>query len=149
SITFGSSKLVPHVLELSFGVDRNVWALLDLTFHKGERAVLRLPPRLAPIGVAVFPLVNKDGIPEHAERVYAQLQRRFTAFFDDSGSIGRRYARMDEIGTPFSVTVDHETLVGKGVTVRERDSQKQIRVKEADLPDTLTRLLSGESSFVA
>ena len=149
SVTFGSSKLVPHVLELSFGVDRNVWALLDLTFHKGERAVLRLPPRLAPIPVAVFPLVNKDGIPEHAERVYAQLQRRFTAFFDDSGSIGRRYARMDEIGTPFSVTVDHETLEGKGVTVRERDSQKQIRVKEADLPDTLTRLLSGESSFVA
>src|SRR2546422_436715 len=149
SVTFGSSKLVPHVLELSFGVDRNVWALLDLTFHKAERAVLRLPPRLAPIAVAVFPLVNKDGIPEHAERVYAQLQRRFTAFFDDSGSIGRRYARMDEIGTPVSVTVDHDTLAGKGVTVRERDSQKQIRLKEADVAETLTRLLSGESSFVA
>ncbi len=149
SVTFGSSKLVPHVLELSFGVDRNVWALLDLSFHKAERAVLRLPPRLAPVSVAVFPLVNKDGIPEQAERLYAQLQRRFTAFYDDSGSIGRRYARMDEIGTPFSVTVDHDTLEGKGVTIRERDSQKQIRVKEADLADTLTRLLSGEMAFVA
>src|SRR5207302_6542351 len=114
-----------------------------------ERAVLRLPPRLAPIGVAVFPLVNKDGIPEHAERVYAQLHRRFTAFFDDSGSIGRRYARMDEIGTPFSVTVDHETLEGKGVTVRERDSQKQFRVSEGELADTIERLLSGEATFPA
>ncbi len=148
SVTFGTSKLVPHVLELSFGVDRNVWALLDLSFHKAERTVLRLPPRLAPVSVAVFPLVSKDGIPEHAERIYAQLQRRFTAFYDDSGSIGRRYARMDEIGTPFSVTVDHETLDGKGVTVRERDSQKQMRVKDADLAETLARLLSGEATFV-
>jgi glycyl-tRNA synthetase len=109
---------------------------------------LRLPPRLAPVSVAVFPLVSKERIPEHAERIYAQLRRRFTAFYDDSGSIGRRYARMDEIGTPFSVTVDHETLDGKGVTVRERDTQKQMRVKDADLADTLARLLSGEATFV-
>ena len=149
SVTFGASKLVPHVLELSFGVDRNVWALLDLTYGQGERIVLHLPPRLAPISVAVFPLVNKDGLPEKAESMYASLRKRLTAFYDDSGSIGRRYARMDEIGTPFSVTVDHETFEGKGVTVRERDSQKQIRVTEADLPDTLARLVSGEASFVA
>ncbi len=149
AVTFGASKLVPHVLELSFGVDRNVWALLDLAFAKGERLVLRLPPRLAPVTVAVFPLVNKDGLPERAEVLFAALRKRFTAFYDDSGSIGRRYARMDEIGTPFSVTVDHETLEGKGVTVRERDSQKQIRVPDAELADTIAKLLSGETSVVS
>jgi glycyl-tRNA synthetase len=147
SVTVGTSKLVPHVLELSFGVDRNVWALLDLSFTKGERTILRLPPRLAPVPVAVFPLVNKDGLPERAESLHAALRRHLTTFYDDSGSIGRRYARMDEIGTPFSVTVDHDTLEGKGVTVRERDSQQQIRVKEADLLDKLVRLLAGEAKF--
>jgi glycyl-tRNA synthetase len=149
SVTFGSRKLVPHVLELSFGVDRNVWALLDLSYEKTDRIVLRLPPRLAPVPTGVFPLVNKDGLPERAESVHAALRKRLTAFYDDSGSIGRRYARMDEIGTPFSVTVDHETLEGKGVTVRERDSQKQIRVVEADLSGLLVRLLSGEAAFAA
>src|SRR5437773_6234890 len=149
SVTFGTSKLVPHVLELSFGVDRNVWALLDLSYAKGERVVLRLPVQVAPVPVAVFPLVNKDGLPERAEALYAGLRKRIAAFYDDSGSIGRRYARMDEIGTPFSVTVDHETLEGKGVTLRERDSQKQIRVKEGDLATTLNQLLSGEATFPA
>ena len=149
SVTFGGSKLIPHVLELSFGVDRNIWALLDLSYGKGERVVLRLPPRIAPVSVGVFPLVNKDGLPEKAEALHANLRKRLTASYDESGSIGRRYARMDEIGTPFSVTVDHETLEGKGVTVRERDSQKQIRVKEADLTETLDRLLAGEVTFGA
>jgi glycyl-tRNA synthetase len=149
SVTVGSSKLVPHVLELSFGVDRNVWALLDLCYAKGDRVVLRLPPRLSPVPLAVFPLVNKDGIPERAESVYAILRKRIPAFYDDSGSIGRRYARMDEIGTPYTVTIDHDTLEGKGVTVRERDSQKQIRVKETDLAGTLSRLLSGDETFPA
>jgi len=140
---------VPHVLELSFGVDRNVWALLDLSYAKGDRVVLRLPARIAPVPVAVFPLVNKDGIPERAEALWAAVRKRIAAFYDDSGSIGRRYARIDEIGTPFSVTVDHETLEGKGVTVRERDSQKQFRVSEGELADTIERLLSGEATFPA
>jgi len=149
SVTVGTTKLLPHVLELSFGVDRNVWALLDLSYAKGDRVVLRLPARVAPVPVAVFPLVNKDGIPERAEALWATLRKRIAAFYDDSGSIGRRYARIDEIGTPFSVTVDHETLEGKGVTVRERDSQKQFRVSEGELADTIERLLSGEATFPA
>jgi glycyl-tRNA synthetase len=147
SVTFGASKLVPHVLELSFGVDRNVWALLDLSYAKTDRVVLRLAPRLAPVPIAVFPLVNKDGLPERAESLYASLRKAMAAFYDDSGSIGKRYARMDEIGTPFSVTVDHDTLEGKGVTVRERDSQKQVRLAEAELPAMLGRLLSGDATF--
>ncbi len=147
AVTVGERKLIPHVLELSFGVDRNVWALLDLDFVPGERAVLRVPPRLSPVGVAVFPLVNKDGLPERAEAFYRTLRGRFTAFYDDAGSIGKRYARMDEVGTAFCVTVDHETLEGKGVTLRDRDSQKQIRIAETELAGSLGRLLSGEIRF--
>jgi len=147
SVTVGSRKVVPHVLELSFGVDRNVWALLDLGLAQGERTVLRLPPRLAPVSVAVFPLVNKDGIPARAREVHADLRRRLNAFYDDSGSIGKRYARMDEIGTSFCVTIDHETLEGKGVTLRERDTQRQIRLQDAHLPETLRRLLENEARF--
>ncbi len=149
AVTVGTRRLVPHVLELSFGVDRNIWALLDLGFVPGERAVLRLLPRLAPVAVAVFPLVNKDGLPERAEALYGSLRKRFTAFYDDSGSIGKRYARMDEVGTAYCVTVDHETLQGKGVTLRERDSQKQVRIPEGELPGRLERLLSGEVPFTA
>jgi glycyl-tRNA synthetase len=144
AVTVGTTRLIPHVLELSFGVDRNVWALLDLGYKPGERAVLRLPPRLAPITVAVFPLVNKDGLPERAEAIYRGLRKAMTAFYDDAGSIGKRYARMDEIGTTFCVTVDHETLEGTGVTLRDRDSQKQVRVAERDLVPHLEHLLSGE-----
>ena len=147
SVTIGSRKFVPHVLELSFGVDRNVWALLDLGITKGERSILRLPARLAPVAVAVFPLVNKDGLPERAEAIVQALRKPFNAVYDDSGSIGRRYARMDEIGTPFCVTIDHETIEGKGVTLRERDSQRQVRVEVGRLRDLLGDLLAGDVRF--
>ncbi|OGS48752.1 MAG: glycine--tRNA ligase [Euryarchaeota archaeon RBG_16_68_13] len=149
AVTVGDRRFVPHVLELSFGVDRNVWALLDLGFTKGERSVLRLPPRLAPVSVGVFPLVNKDGLPERAEALRNALRPRFPAVYDESGSIGRRYARMDEVGTPYCATLDHETLEGKGVTLRERDSQRQIRVMEAELPGVLEGLLAGRLRFDA
>lgn len=148
-VTVGTTKVLPHVLELSFGVDRNVWALLDLGYTKTDRVVLRLPPRLAPMAVAVFPLVSKDGLPERAEAIYASLRKTTGAFYDDSGSIGKRYARMDEIGTPYCVTVDHDTLEGKGVTLRERDSQKQVRIAEDRLSSTLASLRTGETRFEA
>lgn len=149
AVMFGGAKVVPHVLELSFGVDRNVWALLDLGYQKTDRVVLRLPPRIAPVSTGVFPLLNKDGLPDRARAIHASLRKRIAAFYDDSGSIGKRYARMDEIGTPFCVTVDHETLEGKGVTLRERDSQKQVRLPESALVDSLARLVSGEATFAA
>jgi glycyl-tRNA synthetase len=99
------------------------------------------------VTVAVFPLVSKDGLPERAEGIYSKLRKSLGAFYDDSGSIGKRYARMDEIGTPFCVTVDHDTMEGKGVTVRERDSQKQVRVEEAELSSFLRSLLAGDARF--
>ena len=148
-VTVEGKKVLPHVLELSFGVDRNVWAQLDLGYTRGERLVLRLPPRIAPVAVGVFPHVNKDGLPEKARALHRTLRTRFAAFYDDAGSIGRRYARQDEIGTPFCATVDHVTLEDDTVTLRERDTGKQIRIGAADLPASLDRLLRGETAFAS
>jgi glycyl-tRNA synthetase len=149
-VSVGGRKVLPHVLELSFGVDRNVWALLDLGYTvAGEKATLRLPPRVAPIPVAVFPLVSKDGLPERARSIWTTLRRSIRASYDSGGSIGRRYARMDEVGTPFCVTVDHETMTAGTVTVRDRDSTAQKRVAEADLPGILAGLLDGSLVFAA
>lgn len=140
-------RVTPHVLELSFGIDRNLWALLDLNYVSGEKAVLRLPPRLAPFTCGVFPLVNKDGLPERAREVYQEIRTWTDVLYDQSGSIGRRYARMDEIGTPYCLTVDYDSLTQGDVTIRERDSGTQVRVPVAKLRGTLTDLLEGRRQF--
>jgi glycyl-tRNA synthetase len=92
------------------------------------RVVLKLHPKLAPTKVAVFPLVNRDGMPEMAVKIEADLRQHFRVFYDDSGAVGRRYRRQDEAGTPFCVTVDSQTLADQTVTVRDRDSMKQERI---------------------
>ena len=135
-------KFVPHVLELSFGLDRNILALLD-SFYKEEkeRTLFTFPQSLSPIDVAVFPLVNKDKIPEVAEKVFSDLSKKgFTVFYDDSGSIGKRYRRQDEIGTKFCLTIDFDSLKQNDLTVRDRDSMEQIRVKIKDLPEHLKKI---------
>jgi len=133
----------PHILEIAFGSDRPVFALLDLLIKsekvKGEeRVVLQLPKDLAPVQVAVFPLLRKDKLPEKAEAVLHFLREKYPNFhimYDEAGSIGRRYRRMDQIGTPYCITIDHDTLKDNTVTVRDRDTMKQTRVnwKELDL----------------
>jgi len=90
--------------------------------------VLRLHPRLAPIKAGVLPLVKKDGLPEVAEKLFKDLKKHFKVQYDDSGSIGRRYRRQDEVGTPYCFTIDHETLQNDTITVRERDSTAQVRI---------------------
>ncbi len=147
TVFHGGRRFVPHVLELSFGIDRNVWALMDLGYEMDKKAVLRLSPRLAPFACAVFPLVNRDGLPEMARQVYAQVRQGFDALYDTSGSIGRRYARMDEIGTPYCLTVDYDSLKQGDVTLRERDSTEQVRVALDGLRTTLTSLLERTLSF--
>ena len=148
-VTVDGRKVLPHVLELSFGIDRNLWALLDLGLRTGDRTVLRVPPRLAPIPVAVFPLVSKDGLPERARAVWLSLPRRWRAVYDEGGSIGKRYARMDEVGSPFCVTIDHQSITDGTVTIRERDSSAQKRVSEVTLAATLADLLGGTRAFAA
>ncbi|MBI2109992.1 glycine--tRNA ligase [Candidatus Woesearchaeota archaeon] len=148
-ILYDNKRFVPHVLELSFGVDRNLWALLDLFYNEEkERTSLRLPYVVAPIETAVFPLVNKDKLPEKAEQIYSELrQNHVKVFYDSSGSIGRMYRRMDEIGCLYMVTIDHQTLKDNTVTVRNRNDMKQIRVKTKDLLETLRKLFKKEIEF--
>ena len=127
-------KVLPHVFELSMGVDRSVYAILETSMRvDGDRRSLALKPYIAPLEAGVFPLVNKDGIPEMAEKVYAGLADDIDAFFDDSGSIGRRYARADEVGVPYCVTIDYDSLKDGTVTLRERDTRSQERVKAEEL----------------
>jgi glycyl-tRNA synthetase len=128
-------RFIPHVIELSFGVDRCIYTLLDLGLKKVKKKnVLKLPKKLAPILVSVFPLLESEkALCKKAREVYEILRSCFDVSLDESGSIGRRYARADEIGVPFCVTIDHQTLEDETVTIRDRDTKKQIRVKIKDL----------------
>ncbi len=142
----GEEKVLPHVVELSLGVDRSIFALMDSYFyHEPNREVLRLPANVAPYLAAVFPLISKPEFENKATEIYERLkQEEFATFYDDSGAIGRRYRRMDEIGTPFCITVDHETLQNDTVTIRERDSMGQRRVSSKELPRLLGDLRNGQ-----
>ena len=137
--------IVPHVIEIAFGVDRPFYALLDLAFFRrdtdAQRTVLSLPPRIAPIQVGVFPLIKKDGLPQKAKEVLAAL-KEFRCYYDEAGSIGKRYSRLDAIGVPFCLTIDHDTLKDDAITIIERDSLKQTRVKIKDLACKLEELLA-------
>ncbi|MFQ6009612.1 MAG: glycine--tRNA ligase [Candidatus Aenigmatarchaeota archaeon] len=135
-VFFNGKKFIPHVLELSFGVDRMMLALLDIHYNKKkDRVFISLPFSLSPFTVAVFPLVSKNGLPEKAMEIYNSLKGTFDCIYDDSGSIGKRYYRQDEIGTSFCITIDHQTLEDSTVTIRLRDSTKQERVKIDSLHD--------------
>ncbi len=123
------SKFVPWVIEPSWGLERTILAVLYSAYREDEkRTYLALDPKVAPYKVAVFPLVSKDGLPEKAKEVYNMLRRYFRVFYDEKGSIGKRYRRMDEIGTPFCITIDYQTLEDGTVTIRERDSMEQVRI---------------------
>jgi len=137
-----NEKVLPHVFELSMGVDRSLYVILEQSYFEEKvkdevRAVLKLNKKIAPILAAVFPLINKEKLPKIAEDIYAELNCCFSAFYDDSGSIGKRYRRADEAGIPFCITVDFDSLKKKDVTVRNRDSMKQERVKIKNLHDFL------------
>ncbi len=142
-------RFIPSVVEPSFGLDRLLYVTLEYAYmEKDGRVVLRLPRDLAPIEAAVFPLVTKDGLPEKAREVYRMLlDEGFRVEYDESGSIGRRYARMDEIGTPIAVTIDYQTLQDNTVTLRDRDTWKQVRVKLENLAENLRRYLRGEAEI--
>ncbi len=127
-------KYIPYVIETSTGVDRLLLTtLVDAYTEEPERVVLKLKPYLAPIKAAVLPLVKRDGMPEIARQIEADLRKRFKVFYDEGGSIGRRYRRQDEIGTPYCITVDSQTLEDGTVTIRERDSMEQIRINKSQV----------------
>ena len=141
-------RYVPHVIEPSAGVDRSMLAFLVDSYDVEEvegrkRTVLRLHPRLAPVKAAVLPLVSKEGMPEKAREVFDQVRRRVPAEFDEGGSIGRRYRRQDEIGTPWGITVDGQTMEDDTVTLRDRDTLEQTRVPIEGLADLLAERLDN------
>ena len=139
-------RYVPHVIEPAAGADRATLAFLVDAYDEEEvegeqRTVLKLHPKLAPVKVAVLPLVRKDGQPELAREIVAALRPRMQTEYDEGGSIGKRYRRQDEIGTPYCVTVDHQTLEDRTVTVRDRDSLSQQRVAIDELSTLLSERL--------
>jgi len=128
-----NQHIVPSVIEASAGIDRAFLTCLVDAYTEEEvngeqRIVLKLSPKVAPITCAVFPLVNKNGLPEISEKIFTEIQTEYSAFFDQGGSIGRRYRRQDEAGTPFGITIDHQTLEDNTITLRDRDTMEQIRI---------------------
>ncbi|MFC1730444.1 glycine--tRNA ligase [candidate division KSB1 bacterium] len=138
-------RYLPYIIETSAGCDRTILtALVDAYDEEEERTVMRLHPTLAPLKVAVLPLVKKDGMPEIARKIYNDLRNKWRATYDEVSAIGRRYRRQDEIGTPFAVTIDSETLQDGSVTLRYRDSMAQERYPAERIKDILAEKLSIE-----
>jgi glycyl-tRNA synthetase len=126
-------RFLPHVIEPSAGADRFTLAVLCEAYHEDEiggeaRVVMRFHPRLAPYKAAIFPLVNKEGMPEKAYALYCELKNEFNVYYDDKGAVGRRYRRQDEAGTPWCLTIDGQTLQDNTVTIRDRDTTEQTRM---------------------
>ncbi len=139
-------KYIPFIIETSAGASRSFMAFLVDAYYEEEvngetRSVLRFHPKLAPIKAAILPLVNKDGMPEIARKIESDLRPFLRIFYDDKGAVGRRYRRMDEVGTPFCITVDTQTLEDQTVTVRERDTMQQIRIPISNLLNYLSEKL--------
>jgi len=133
-----NERYIPFIIETSAGVDRTMLEVLadayeEEKLEKETRVVMRISPLVAPIKAAIFPLVKRDGMPERGREIQEELKASFNVFYDEGGSIGRRYRRMDEAGTPYCITVDSDTAVDDTVTVRHRDSMEQERVKIGDL----------------
>ncbi|MCD6461383.1 MAG: glycine--tRNA ligase, partial [Thermoplasmata archaeon] len=146
-VSVSGEHVVPHVVEPSYGLDRIMYTVLEHclveTEKGGERyRILKLPPWVAPYQAAVFPLMARDGMDEMAREIAGMLRKKgWRVFYDEGGSIGRRYARMDEVGTPCCITVDHTSLEKGDVTVRERDTGEQERVAIGDLDGYLKKRL--------
>ncbi len=143
----GNKRYFPHVIEPSAGLDRGTLALLCEAYTKDEsrpsKEYMAFSPRMAPIKAGVFPLVNKNGMPEIAEKLYRQLRRRYSVQYDAKQSIGKRYARMDEAGAPYCFTVDGQTLEDNTVTVRDRDTQAQDRINLDKVEAFLAEKIDG------
>lgn len=143
-----NKKQHPHVLEIAFGTDRPVFCLLDnfydiKTKNEGKTA-LRVKPSMSPVTAAILPLVKKDNLPEMGQNIFAELNKEFVCSYDESASIGKRYLREAEKGTALCITIDFDSLKDNTVTLRERDTESQIRVKVEDLKTKIREYLDGE-----
>jgi glycyl-tRNA synthetase len=150
SVLQDGNKIIPNVLELSFGVDRNIWTLIDLFYvNDGERTILKIPKALSPYHAAVFPLQKDERLQAMAESIRQDLARNFKIVSDSAGSIGRRYARMDDIGTPYCITIDFDSVDKSSdsyntVTIRDRNDKSQKRVTTSELHEILLKAFTPE-----
>ncbi|MYF40547.1 MAG: glycine--tRNA ligase, partial [Rhodothermaceae bacterium] len=142
------TRFIPFVVETSAGLDRTVLMLLCEAYRQDTiegrtRTVMAFAPSVAPIKVGVFPLLRRDGMPERARAITDTLRREWNVFYDEKGSIGKRYRRMDEAGAPLCITIDRETLEGEGVTVRNRDTLEQVRIADDQVPSFVSDAMRG------
>jgi len=142
-------RFIPHVVEPTFGLDRLFYAAFECAYHtKDDRTLLSFPRDIAPLQAGVYPLVSKDGLPEKALQLHKMLvDEGFVVEYDEAGSIGRRYARADEVGVPLGITVDYETIENNTITIRDRDSWKQVRSRIQGLPELLHKYFRGKMPF--
>ncbi|HTZ41725.1 MAG TPA: glycine--tRNA ligase [Candidatus Omnitrophota bacterium] len=141
------NKVIPKVIEPTFGIERVFLAILAKAYHydkEKDYTLLKIPAKLAPVKAAIFPIVKQPEYEKLTEKIYSELKKEFNVIYDISGSIGRRYARNDEIGTPYCITIDEDSLKNKDVTIRVRDTTQQIRVKIDALNEILRRGINGE-----
>ena len=141
----GDDKILPHIFEISMGIDRSLYTILEHSLKddkEHERIILALKPYLSPVHIGILSLVKKDGLKEKTDEIYLQLKRKCDAFLDHSGAIGRRYRRLDEIGSPFAITIDHQTLEDETVTIRMRDSMEQKRISISELDSEVIQSIS-------
>jgi len=145
------SSYTPHVLEIAFGTDRPTYTLIDLFYEKKEekegKTMFSIPYHMSPIDISIFPLMKKPELINLAKDIKLELERDFVIDYDESGSIGRRYLRSATSGTPFAITIDFDSLENKDVTIRDRDTEKQIRAPISNLPSILHKLINGEIEF--
>jgi glycyl-tRNA synthetase len=144
------NKVIPRVIEPTFGIERVFLAILTKAYNHDKNrdyVVLKIPAKIAPIKAAVFPIIKKDEYILMSEEIVKDLRKEFNVIYDKGGSVGRRYARNDEIGTPYCITIDADSENGCDVTIRDRDSTKQIRVKIKDLKEVLRKLINNEIEF--
>ena len=150
-INENGKKFIPHVVcEPSLGVERAFLVFMFDAYSGDEKGniVLKLNPKLAPIKAAVFPIVKQPEFIEIAENIIKDLRKEWNVIYDKSGSIGRRYARNDEAGTPYCITIDGDSLKNEDITIRDRDSKKQVRVKVKDLKEILRKLINRDIEFL-
>jgi glycyl-tRNA synthetase len=145
-VTPEGRKFIPHVWEISIGLDRTFYVTLEMAYRqKEDRVWLALPPVIAPLTAGIFPLLkNKPELVAKAKEVFNDLRNSYEVMYDDSGSVGKRYARLDEVGVPWCITIDFDSLTGNDVTIRARDTAAQKRIKISELKDTIHQLMIGK-----
>ena len=151
AIRENGEKFVPHILEIAFGTDRPTYALIDIFYDKKEadegKTTFKIPYQIAPIDVSIFPLMKKPELLKFSQEIKETLEEDFIIDYDISGSIGKRYLRSAKAGTPYAITIDYDSIENQDVTIRDRDTEKQIRIKKDDLKDTIRKLLKKEIEF--